>query len=154
MQTMPAVSAPSKPHSQRIRAFPSIEDYEPVRAESPTTPVPPTRLSKRRSFRNRISVLDLQKLFSQGPSSSAPQPQPQPPRSSTDLAASTSTFSSTFSLVSAGSLSEDDLRRRSAERTPTGADDPFGGVLDMEMRLDSLHFDSLHFDPEEFDLQL
>lgn len=152
MQTMPAAASPSKPHAQRIRPSPSIEDYGPVRADSPTTPVPPTRLSKRRSFRNRISVLDLQKLFSQGSSASAPAP----PRSSTDLTASTSTFSSTFSLVSAGELSEDDLRRRSAERTRTRTptEDPFGGELDMEMRLDSLHFDSLHFDPEEFALQL
>ena len=149
MQTMPAISSPSKPHARRIRPAPSIEDYGLVRAESPTTPVPPPRLSKRRSFRNRISVLDLQKLFSQAP------PAPAPPRSSADLAASTSTFSSTFSLVSAGSLSEDDLqRRRSAERTRTPTEDPFEGELDMEMRLDSLHFDSLHFDPEEFDLQL
>ncbi|EPT05862.1 hypothetical protein FOMPIDRAFT_84037 [Fomitopsis schrenkii] len=148
MQTMPAITSPSKLHSQRIRPSPSIEDYGLVRAESPTTPVPPTRLSKRRSFRNRISVLDLQKIFSQAPSA------PAPPRSSTDLAASTATFSSSFSLVSAGSLSEDDLRRRSADRAP--AEDPFGSgdELDMEMRLDSLHFDSLHFDPEEFDLQL
>lgn len=148
MQTMPVITSPSKLHSQRMRPSPSIEDYGIVRVDSPVAPLPPTRLSKRRSFRNRISVLDLQKIFSQGSSASAP------PRSSTDFASSTSTFSSAFSLVSAGSISEDDLRRRSVVRTPT--EDPFGSddEMDMEMRLDSLHFDSLHFDPEEFDLQL
>ncbi|KAH9934925.1 uncharacterized protein B0H18DRAFT_978979 [Fomitopsis serialis] len=151
MQTMPAIASPSKAYSQRIHPSPSIEDYGQVRSSTPTSPVPPVRLSKRRSFRNRISVLDLQKLFTQGSSSATA---PEPTRSDPDtaglskLATSTSTVSSSYSLISVGSLSEDELRRRSEDRGPL--EDQYGGELDMEMRLDSLHFDSLHFDPDEF----
>ncbi|KAH9842936.1 uncharacterized protein C8Q71DRAFT_228265 [Rhodofomes roseus] len=151
MQTMPAIASPSKARSRPLHPSPSIEDYGQVRSAAPTTPVPPSRLSKRRSFRNRISVLDLQKLFTQGSSSAAPE---EPARresdtaGSSELAASTSTFSSSYSLISAGSLSEDELPRRSEDRVPS--EDPFGGDLDTEMHLDSLHFDSLHFDPDEF----
>ncbi|KZT65472.1 hypothetical protein DAEQUDRAFT_759346 [Daedalea quercina L-15889] len=147
MQTVPAIASPSKAHSHRIHPSPSIEDYgQAVRAEAPTAPA--SRLSRRRSFRNRISVLDLHKLFSQGSSSAAVEEQPEvSARASSDLAASTSTFSS-YSLISAGSLTEDELRRRSLDQGRH--EDPFGGDLDTEMRLDSLHFDSLHFDPDEF----
>ena len=135
-----------------------------------TTKVP---LSKHKSFRNRVSALDLQRLFTSSTSTSE-----------TEEAAHTAPRASKRGAV-AFSLSS---RFPSKHTTPTAAKDVFSPsaqphcerpslvlsksesntssvlrrefeediVLEdsFEMRLDSLHFDSLHFDPEELELEL
>ena len=59
----------SSSHARRLQPSPSLEDCmaTPTRSHSPNgdDPVKPS-LSKRKSFRRRLSVLELQKLFSIG----------------------------------------------------------------------------------------
>ncbi|OSD02822.1 hypothetical protein PYCCODRAFT_1477465 [Trametes coccinea BRFM310] len=154
-----------------------MEDHAatPSRSPSPTgdDPSKPT-LSKRKSFRRRLSVLELQKLFSIGGSSNS-QPTTQvpsqdteedlfspPSRSrplsmdSTGLLSRASSRKSSLSLATASEMSGRPSSSSQRSASSGGRMTMMGGkeveVLteeDLEMRLDSLHFDSLHFDPDE-----
>ncbi|KAI0362710.1 hypothetical protein OH77DRAFT_1442561 [Trametes cingulata] len=170
-------------HAKRLQPSPSLEDCNatPTRAPSPSLgaddPSKPT-LSKRKSFRRRLSVLELQKLFSIGGSSSnsqaEPAPSSAPPQDTEDLfspsPSSSSSRSRPLSMDSTAILSSSSSRtssvtlgdapaRRSSSSQRTGSDpnlnqNRVGGEdedadADLEMRLDSLHFDSLHIDPDE-----
>ncbi|KAH9946323.1 uncharacterized protein BXZ73DRAFT_73106 [Epithele typhae] len=149
-----------------LHTSPSFEDYD----RTPTRPstlgarslnvlnvdesAKPT-LSKRKSFRRRLSVLELQKLFrSSGSNPNVAPPQdgaddvfsPSRPRSrSVDILSTSSTRSTSLSMGELASRPLNASRVNSpAADEPEDDDDD-----DLEMRLDSLHFDSLHFDPEE-----
>ncbi|KAI0665056.1 hypothetical protein C8Q70DRAFT_1049233 [Cubamyces menziesii] len=154
----------SSSHARRLQPSPSLEDCmaTPTRSHSPNgdDPVKPS-LSKRKSFRRRLSVLELQKLFSIGTHS---QPNSAPvqdadedlfsPSQSRPLSMdSTAILSSTSSRTSSVSLGEMSARRPSAssQRSSSRAGGDCSNIdeEDLEMRLDSLHFDSLHFDPDE-----
>ncbi|KAI9067047.1 hypothetical protein FKP32DRAFT_1664476 [Trametes sanguinea] len=148
-----------------------MEDCEatPARSASPTgdDPSKPT-LSKRKSFRRRLSVLELQKLFSIGGSSNS-QPATVPSQDteedlfsptsrsrplsmdSTGLLSRASSRKSSLSLATASEMSgrPSSSSHRSASGGFTGKEVEVLTEEDLEMRLDSLHFDSLHFDPDE-----
>lgn len=138
-------------------------------------------LSKRKSFRNRISVLDLQRLFTPStqatadanaspaeeghtrPSSRASKRESIPFSLSSRFTAKHHTpvaaedvFSSSWSQPSfetqRSSLA---LSKSSSNNSSTLRREFDEDVIlesSFEMRLDSLHFDSLHFDPEEYEL--
>ncbi|KAI0371741.1 hypothetical protein BV20DRAFT_1051354 [Pilatotrama ljubarskyi] len=166
----------SDTHANRLQPSSSLEDCmaTPTRSPSPglgvDDPSKPT-LSKRKSFRRRLSVLELQKLFSIGGSSSNSQPEPAPVQAhaqdpedlfspsgsrpiSMDSTAILSTSSSRTSSATLGDASSANSRRTSSSSQRTGseanmAEDAHDADADLEMRLDSLHFDSLHIDPDE-----
>lgn len=152
-QTMPSIVSPSKSHARRLHPSPSFEDYAGVPQDAGSRSTSPTpTISKRRSFRRRISVLELQKLFAVNtspPTSSQDSRAPHVPDifaasgsdpysvGSPDSENMSSSSTSSYDLISVGSFpSETDLRESDGDS--------------MEMRLDSLQFDSLHFDPDEF----
>ncbi|KAI1790784.1 hypothetical protein LXA43DRAFT_890448 [Ganoderma leucocontextum] len=163
------------PHSQRFR--PSfLEDYTPPTPKSPSSTTQPAEpeqarkpgVDRRRSFVRRLSVLELQKLFTGGssnatiyPSESASQPEDEdvftPSRSRLASVDSAAILSASSSRTSRGSssrhsnASSEVLSARpswSSQLSKQGTGEEETGA-DMEMRLDSLHFDSLHFDPDE-----
>ncbi|KAK7693187.1 hypothetical protein QCA50_002753 [Cerrena zonata] len=132
-------------------------------------------LSKRKSFRNRISVLDLQRLFTPStsgvvsseermetvrPSSRASKRESIPLSLSSRLSSNHSdpqviqdVFGTPVSRPhqrSSLALSKSSSNNSSALRREFDED----VILEtsFEMRLDSLQFDSLHFDPEEYEL--
>ncbi|KAI0646819.1 hypothetical protein C8Q79DRAFT_956562 [Trametes meyenii] len=154
-------------HAKRLQPSPSIEDYMATPTRSPSSNgdyLSKPTLSKRKSFRRRLSVLELQKLFSIGGSSNsqpdnAPPPAPPTPDIEEDLFSPTE--SRPLSMDSAGILSAASSRKSSvslgdmvsrpsysSQRTGSGGD-AINEDAELEMRLDSLHFDSLHFDPDE-----
>ncbi|KAI8998866.1 hypothetical protein BD414DRAFT_519939 [Trametes punicea] len=159
----------SSSHARRLQPSPSLEDCAatPTRSPSPSgnDPSKPT-LSKRKSFRRRLSVLELQKLFSMGGSSnahsnsasSAPDTEEDlfsPSRSRPVSMESTAILSNASSRTSGVSSLGDMSSRPSSSSQRTGSSAHTSGGAhadtdaDLEMRLDSLHFDSLHFDPDE-----
>ncbi|KAI0807267.1 hypothetical protein C8Q74DRAFT_50477 [Fomes fomentarius] len=117
-------------------------------------------LSKRKSFRRRLSVLELQKIFTLGgssassPSDTSAQPQEiandmfSPLRAksmdSAGILSSSSSRTSTSTAATAAELASRPSSGSHMSETIRETDDD-----ELEMRLDSLHFDSLHFDPEE-----
>ncbi|KAI0721522.1 hypothetical protein C8T65DRAFT_735056 [Cerioporus squamosus] len=151
-------------HTRRLQAAPSLDDISATPTKSSTlAPEPldaakPT-LSKRKSFRRRLSVLELQNLFKLGGSSSSPtEPAPpadqpedlfSPPRSrpkSMDAAGILSASSSRTSNATLSSSFSDLTARRSASTADLSL---VNEDAEFEMRLDSLHFDSLHIDPDD-----
>ncbi|EIW60613.1 uncharacterized protein TRAVEDRAFT_165536 [Trametes versicolor FP-101664 SS1] len=163
-------------HAKRLQPSPSLEDCmaTPTRSLSPggdDDGSKPT-LSKRKSFRRRLSVLELQKLFTKASGSSNPQPDlqasapsPTPPDVDEDLFSPS--LSRPLSMDSTAMLSSSSSRKSSvsfgdtpqmssrpsytSQRTVSGSSGVADVISDedLEMRLDSLHFDSLHFDPDE-----
>ncbi|KAF7789552.1 hypothetical protein EIP86_000498 [Pleurotus ostreatoroseus] len=127
-------------------------------------------LSSKRSFRRRISVLDLQRLFTPSsqsneravPSHDQCEDILPPQRSSASeyqpvTPSVTSGSGFLQSLDSAFTGSSSTIRSPSTPYPSTfedmgiHQDEDFAmGDESFEMRLDSLHFDSLQFDPEEF----
>ncbi|EED78538.1 predicted protein [Postia placenta Mad-698-R] len=69
MHTVPSLASPSEPHYWEPHPLPSLEDM-PITTPSRGISSHPT-VSKRKSFRRRLSVLELQKLFTLNPSSSS-----------------------------------------------------------------------------------
>ncbi|KAH8107151.1 hypothetical protein BXZ70DRAFT_280225 [Cristinia sonorae] len=141
-----------------------------LHAQTPT-------LNKRRSFVEKISVLDLQRLFT--PSGTRPIIQesesapigcttrrdslPLPPslpqlphiRASADAFTSESSIQRPHSFhvadrYSLSSLPSTTASSKVAFRSQENI--PEETSFEAELRLDSLHFDSLHFDPDEFKL--
>lgn len=155
LNALPPSRSPSQP--SLLRTCPSLEDY----GDTPngrTSPVP--TLSKK-SFRARISVLDLHRLFSPSSSSTAPEELNMATSPSSDshdeaqdlFSPSESRESRYYSLDSTElSPSSSGFTSSVSGSSMTGRTSPVGfqGETDAEMRLDSLHFDSLHFDPGEF----
>nr|VWO98680.1 Type II secretion system protein D [Ganoderma boninense] len=171
--SMPSVRPMSPADSPIPRRFlPSdLQDYTPPTPKSPTpTPRPPapeptSKVERRRSFVRRLSVLELQKLFTGGHSSSSayssestPLPEDDdvfsPSPSQVASVDSVGILSASSSRISQGSrysnTSSDVLSARpswSSQLSGRGTEE--GEAADLELRLDSLHFDSLHFDPDE-----
>ncbi|CCM02863.1 uncharacterized protein FIBRA_04975 [Fibroporia radiculosa] len=158
MQTLPSATSPlksqSQSHARRLHPSPSLEDCaDPPSHSTGDHSLPKSSLSKRKSFRKRISVLELQKLFSVS----------NPPASATSVQDSRSSIADTFATAesdphtlpssrsssSASSISS--YAYVSEDLSPPFELDACISDPDLEeMRLDSLHFDSLHFDPEDF----
>lgn len=132
-------------------------------------------LSKRKSFRNRISVLDLQRLFTPStPGVAAPEIERENPRPSSRASKRESipfSLSSRFTpkhpnpetVEDIFGTSNSQLHQRGSlaltKSSSTNSSDlrrefEEDVILEssFEMRLDSLHFDSLHFDPEEYEV--
>ncbi|KAI0747879.1 hypothetical protein C8Q80DRAFT_1120509 [Daedaleopsis nitida] len=130
---------------------------QPLEAEGSSKPT----LSKRKSFRRRLSVLELQKIFTLGGSgSTASSPsEPIPPQTQFEDDADVFSHSSSrpksmdvtsvLSSTSRASVSSTgtDLTARPSMSSHTS--DTIRETDELEMRLDSLHFDSLHIDPDE-----
>ncbi|KAI0831040.1 hypothetical protein BC628DRAFT_1415602 [Trametes gibbosa] len=170
-------------HEKRLQPSPSLEDCmaTPARSLSPgggtdDEPSKPT-LSKRKSFRRRLSVLELQKLFSIGSGSSSNSQQEAetsayPPNGSEDLFSppisrpqsmdSAAILSATSSRTSSTSFSET-LRmtsrpsyssQRSASRASSMSSSWTGVENDIHADPDEdleMRLDSLHFDSLHFD---
>lgn len=155
--SLPVFTNPLSPHSKRLRPSPSLEDCgdDPSAA---TSGGPPT-LTKRKSFRRRISALELHHLFSRN-SGQSPSPQEDFPdacmtegESSEVLvdilpATESRAFSMDSSETACSSASSTTVAARPSIPRVNGVESEQDD--DLEMRLDSLHFDSLHFDPDEF----
>ncbi|RPD65880.1 hypothetical protein L226DRAFT_566383 [Lentinus tigrinus ALCF2SS1-7] len=154
-------------HTRRLQAAPSLDDIGATPTKSPTLTPPsldpeeaakPT-LSKRKSFRRRLSVLELQNLFKIGGSSSTPSDVAPPSDPADDLFSPSRSRPKSMDAV--GILSASSSRSSNATRSSSFSDltaRPSVSAVDLslvnedaelEMRLDSLHFDSLHIDPDE-----
>ncbi|KAI0933863.1 hypothetical protein AcV5_005894 [Taiwanofungus camphoratus] len=151
----------SPSHPQRLRPSPSLEDCmdtsTPV-GEGPISTTP--SLSKKKSFRHRLSVLELQRLFtlhSSSHSSSASASE------LSDNVKSPDVIVDVFAASDSSPEILDSPRTASSLSTPSSTPPLSAGPLQsnckmeargrdtsLEMQLDSLHFDSLHFDPNEF----
>ncbi|KAL6309091.1 hypothetical protein BKA93DRAFT_418601 [Sparassis latifolia] len=155
--TPPSLSTSSSSHAQRLHPSPSLEDCIDTSKPSGRTSPTPT-LSKRKSFRHRLSVLDLQRLFTSNSASSVADEHAPP---STSPSRPPELFVDIFSNSDSRpySLQSSDLSPSSSTPSSFASSSSISGRAspstfhidtDTEMRLDSLHFDSLHFDPDEF----
>ncbi|RDX48401.1 hypothetical protein OH76DRAFT_1352674 [Lentinus brumalis] len=151
-------------HTHRLQPALSIDDFSATPTKSPTLAPEPLNaaqpaLSKRKSFRRRLSILELQNLFKIGGSNPSPTepvtPADQaedlfsPSRSrpkSMDTAGILSASSSRSSNATFSSSFTDLTARRSASTADLSL---VNEDAELEMRLDSLHFDSLHIDPDD-----
>lgn len=168
-------SSTSSDWSQVTRPSLTLSEHTNIQAAQDNASRP--TLSSKKSFRHRISVLDLQRLFTSSSQTSAKTTTPQSqdeeiPPSSREFAAKHQTFapsmtsrstsgSSLFhTLNSAFSGSSSTIRSPSLAPSssmseevvpPPNEDEDFAmGDESFELRLDSFHFDSLQFDPEEY----
>jgi len=129
---------------------------------------------KSTSFRKRLSLLELPRLFSSSSTvsttSSASTPStssledppsdvpPTPLPSTISLARQSSQSSSKRSWRMSHPGDDDNVEEDYGEIQPASAlsmvkeEDSYANDLNLEMRLDSLHFDSLSFDPNDFTL--
>ncbi|OBZ75648.1 putative transporter mfs2 [Grifola frondosa] len=151
--TSPTFSSPTESslsHSRRLNTSPSLEDCmsPPPKPDGRSSTNNPT-LSKRKSFRRRLSVLELQKLFSSNSTTNRPS------LSEARVDVDVSSERRAYSIDSAGILSSPSTRTCTPSSSggfssPVFVDDPSHEDFELEMRLDSLHFDTLEFDPDEF----
>ena len=168
----------SLPYLRNTDTSPSVDDLSASistdahthQAERPTSP----SLSKRSS--RRLSAVDLHRLFTFSTSSigedhdSSPRPSQDvvptllPLVASNDTTSTTSStsshkylpidFSPTFGSVDTNVTSKAQWRAAEVQRQHRAEPAGVPRDIDVEMRLDSLHFDSLSFDPEDFDVSL
>ncbi|KAI0078992.1 hypothetical protein K474DRAFT_1659696 [Panus rudis PR-1116 ss-1] len=177
--TAPALSTPlpESPILTPLRPSSSLADRtntllpedDDVSQQDPT-------MSRRKSFRNRISVLDLHKFFSSSSTSNLQQVTPKPskdtirasrresmPLHHSSSSASSDTQSEDLVFAAPTSRSRPVSLHASSTRDSLASGKTSSSrdlrleedvILEtsFEMRLDSLHFDSLHFDPDEFDV--
>ncbi|KAH9952219.1 hypothetical protein B0H21DRAFT_817934 [Amylocystis lapponica] len=145
----------SSSHAMRLHPSPSLEDcMDPPSSDRGYT-FPQPSLSKKKSFRRRLSVLELQRLFtSSGPAESATassaEELPSPP---SRRSKSSELLRDIFRTHESRPCSPDsaDMAYSSSSSFPLAqSSPPAEDDTELEMRLDSLQFDSLHFDPEEF----
>ena len=160
---------PSSPSPQPGPSRPtSILHY----GDSPTSP--DSLRPKPTSFRKRLSLLELPRLFgssstvSTASSTSTPStasledpPSDVPPTplpSTTSLPRRSSQSSSKRSWKMSRPSDDDNVEEDYGEIQPASAlsmvkeEDSYANDFSLEMRLDSLHFDSLSFDPNDFTL--
>ncbi|KAF9792419.1 hypothetical protein BJ322DRAFT_1029151 [Thelephora terrestris] len=160
-----------------IRAFSPSPQPGPSRPTSPIhygdSPASPDSLRpKSTSFRKRLSLLELPRLFSssstvsttsttstpsttsfEDPPSDVP---PTPLPTTTSLARRSSKSSSKRSWTMSRSGDDDNEEEDYGEIQPTASlsmvkeEDSYVNEFSLEMRLDSLQFDSLSFDPNDF----
>lgn len=155
--------------SHSTQLHPSISVNDSVEDSVPSGRISPSpTLHRKKSFRERLSILDLHRLFTPSSSSS---PSSTSSSSSSDLSESSTGESLgtpttprneevySHSIIRAHSFdSKDDPSLPmptpplfpSARQAPAPSMDADTRDLSIEMKLDSLHFDSLRFDPEEF----
>ncbi|PSR88879.1 hypothetical protein PHLCEN_2v5028 [Hermanssonia centrifuga] len=169
----PAVETPSPEWSTVNRPSLALEDLtnSPTPASPPVAQDHPT-LSTKHSFRRRISVLDLQRLFTPSKSSSSiPQRGIENVPVSSICASghesipmsrsSSSTLQSVHDIFAGSTTARPCSFHAGPAQMPYSLSTPVdiamaegqydGSDTDsMELHLESLHFDSLHFDPDEF----
>lgn len=164
-----SISPTESASSHSTRLHPSVSANESVEDPTPSGRISPSpTLHRKKSFRERLSILDLHRLFT---SSSSSTPSSTSSSSSSDLSES----STGESLGTPTTPRNDDAFSHSSTQPHRfGSKDPTSplstplfptartalppsiegdgshGDISLEMKLDSLHFDSLRFDPDEF----
>ncbi|PCH38372.1 hypothetical protein WOLCODRAFT_136226 [Wolfiporia cocos MD-104 SS10] len=173
--TMPPLISPITSNARGLQSSPSLEDCVDASSDSPQLGPP---LPRGKSFRKRISVLDLQRLFSsnsppRSPALSSPPPSSPPPsspspttESSRDPSSPVTTahnFGASPSASEPHSLAESEASRTSSlssfafisnSSSPSPSNPELGIEQDKQSDCDGLEVEmqlnSLHFDSLEF----